>query len=461
MQRRIGLGLACAALIALAVVLWQNGGDRNGAASLWISVVSAVVSVCAFAADLLRGPDGGHAQPPRGWRQRAADALAEAVGEQWAREAQRRRLQDPAPLDVGWSRLGPPLADHRENVLRGRSLPAPRDGEQVATAHTTLTAMLKGFAGGFLRGFAVCTLIGVSAATVVGGITGLCAAHEFRWAPRIPEGRTVDGWHLEKAPYGVRTATSTAPYRGELLFGRPGETPLAVPRHARIARDWHRSEPFEREIRIRMEREGPVLTASGLPRADAWNVVLKLPRRAQLWLTERSALVIVRDAMLPLLAFGALAGLIGGCASGVYRALSTPSDTMRAAGPRSTLRTDRAATLARSATAVVLAGGICWTMVLLVGRSSPVGTMHMELWVPVGTSALALSAWGRLGIARVWLALTGRAPWRLMGFLAEAHRRGVLRQSGAHYEFRHLRLQQRLSGTPDTPGTPRVPTPSP
>ncbi|RSR93895.1 hypothetical protein EF917_26990 [Streptomyces sp. WAC00469] len=74
--------------------------------------------------------------------------------------------------------------------------------------------------------------------------------------------------------------------------------------------------------------------------------------------------------------------------------------------------------------------------------------MHTEVWVQVGTSSLALSAWGRLGTARIWLALTGRAPWRLMGFLDEAHRRGVLRQSGAHYEFRHLRLQQSLAGAP-------------
>ncbi|MCC3774648.1 NACHT domain-containing NTPase, partial [Streptomyces sp. UNOB3_S3] len=946
-QRRIGLGLACTALIALAVVLWRNHGDRNDAASLWISVVSAVVSVCAFAADLLRGPDGGHARSPRTRRQHAADALAEAVEGQWAREAQLRRLQDPAPLDVGWSTLGPPLADHRENVLRGRPLPAPRDGdrrlarivevftalpsrrlvvlgepgagktilavqfvlgmlavrrpggpvpvlfplagwdpgavslrewlaerlaaeyrplaavvddrtlarelldsgfvlavldgfdelpqpahgdavrrlnaelddrlpvlltcrtaawtravasgdvltaaevvrldpldpdtartylertarpdehgstvwtsilrvppeplaevlrtplmvalartvyedasrdpaelanttrfptarsieehlldafvpaafsdthdshrrtwqpdaahrwlrrlaldlgshdgthgtwrlawwqlpaamprplrvlgpavlsllataavlvplarfgggvigdwdsplstllnlfgdltglafglafllpaetgspqgprrlarmaltliaaaavvavflgllcppvlglrlgrvitprpawflngccyglvvsmmfaaaglprrppplglpwagsssgsgavrllgvvatatgiillvcsgevlwattalvagvllfvagqrhgERVAAAHTTFTAMLKGFAGGLLRGFLVCTLIGLFAATVVGGITGLFAAQEFRWAPRIPDSRMVEGWRLEKAADGVRTATSTTPYLGELLFGGPGEVPLAVPRHARIARGGRRWEPFRQEIRVRMEREGPVLTAPGLPRADAWNVALELPWRAQLWLAERPALVIVRDAMMPILGFGALVGVIGGCASGVYRALSIPSDTMRAAGPRSTLRTDRAATLARGATAAVLAGGICWAVALLIGPGSPVGTMPIELWVPVGTSALALSAWGRLGIARIWLALTGRAPWRLMGFLAEAHRRGVLRQSGAHYEFRHLRLQQRLAGTPDSADTPR------
>ncbi|MGW6795539.1 hypothetical protein [Streptomyces chartreusis] len=48
----------------------------------------------------------------------------------------------------------------------------------------------------------------------------------------------------------------------------------------------------------------------------------------------------------------------------------------------------------------------------------------------------------------VWLAASGRMPWRLMAFLDEAHRRGVLRQSGAYYEFRHLRLQRQLASEP-------------
>jgi NACHT domain len=44
--------------------------------------------------------------------------------------------------------------------------------------------------------------------------------------------------------------------------------------------------------------------------------------------------------------------------------------------------------------------------------------------------------------ARLWLALRGRLPWRTMTFLADASRRGVLRQAGAIYQFRHARLQE-------------------
>ncbi|MDK1347004.1 hypothetical protein QNO09_27620 [Streptomyces sp. 378] len=97
--------------------------------------------------------------------------------------------------------------------------------------------------------------------------------------------------------------------------------------------------------------------------------------------------------------------------------------------------------------AALLAGAVCLLLIAATGRDSTLGTMHTELWVPVGASALTLSAWGRTATARVWLALTGRAPWRLMTFLEEAHRRGVLRQTGARYEFRHQHLHRRLALT--------------
>ena len=53
-------------------------------------------------------------------------------------------------------------------------------------------------------------------------------------------------------------------------------------------------------------------------------------------------------------------------------------------------------------------------------------------------------------IARVWLALRRRLPLRLTGFLADAHRRGVLRQVGAVYQFRHIELQHRLATRPSS-----------
>jgi NACHT domain len=59
-----------------------------------------------------------------------------------------------------------------------------------------------------------------------------------------------------------------------------------------------------------------------------------------------------------------------------------------------------------------------------------------------------MAAWGEFAITRCWLALRGRLPWRLMGFLADAHERDVLRQVGAAYQFRHVQLQRRLADQP-------------
>ncbi|WP_217130978.1 NACHT domain-containing protein [Streptomyces sp. AC558_RSS880] len=53
-------------------------------------------------------------------------------------------------------------------------------------------------------------------------------------------------------------------------------------------------------------------------------------------------------------------------------------------------------------------------------------------------------AWTRFVLLRLAAGVRGRLPWRLMGFLADAHARGVLRQSGGQYQFRHIRLQETL-----------------
>jgi hypothetical protein len=49
-------------------------------------------------------------------------------------------------------------------------------------------------------------------------------------------------------------------------------------------------------------------------------------------------------------------------------------------------------------------------------------------------------------IARVWLSLQRELPWKFMAFLTDAHKhRGVLRENGAVYEFRHLEIARYLA----------------
>ncbi len=72
-----------------------------------------------------------------------------------------------------------------------------------------------------------------------------------------------------------------------------------------------------------------------------------------------------------------------------------------------------------------------------------------------GGLSFAQSAWCWSLVSRCWLALTDKLPWRPMAFLNDAHQRGVLRQTGAVYQFRHARLQDRLVNTDLAPGLHR------
>lgn len=86
---------------------------------------------------------------------------------------------------------------------------------------------------------------------------------------------------------------------------------------------------------------------------------------------------------------------------------------------------------------------------LLGGRD----VVTVDTWLVAGVPlllavvwyGLMVSAWGRYSVARLWLAAAGRLPLRLMSFLRDAHRHGVLRQTGGTYRFRHLELQRELA----------------
>jgi hypothetical protein len=53
---------------------------------------------------------------------------------------------------------------------------------------------------------------------------------------------------------------------------------------------------------------------------------------------------------------------------------------------------------------------------------------------------------GALLVVRAYLTVRHHVPWDLMAFLQDAHEhRGVLRQAGAVYQFRHINLQHHLA----------------
>ncbi|MGP4088655.1 hypothetical protein [Streptomyces sp. KR55] len=84
------------------------------------------------------------------------------------------------------------------------------------------------------------------------------------------------------------------------------------------------------------------------------------------------------------------------------------------------------------------------------GQEAPV-RIGLIVVLPGTVFALLLlltRAWPRFVLVRLFLAARRRLPLRLMGFLADARRRELLRQSGGVYQFRHVRLQETLAGRP-------------
>ena len=98
----------------------------------------------------------------------------------------------------------------------------------------------------------------------------------------------------------------------------------------------------------------------------------------------------------------------------------------------------------------IIAGIIVWVLVgpvpgFVFGFAFPI---YLGLY-----SSLTYTAWPSYVLVREWLVLHRRLPWSLMDFLADAHQRGVLRQAGSVYQFRHIDLQHRLATRPRPPAS--------
>lgn len=140
-----------------------------------------------------------------------------------------------------------------------------------------------------------------------------------------------------------------------------------------------------------------------------------------------------------------LAGLVAGLAfmagTWVWIGIYQPAATTTAVSPKSLFTSDRLGCLVVGGTAGS-AFGILYSLALgpAVGILAAVG-----LFVSI---TLTVSLWGTFCVARVWLAFSRGTPLGIMSFLHEAHERGILRQVGGAYQFRHDRLQQQLAEVP-------------
>ncbi|MEU5896485.1 NACHT domain-containing protein [Streptomyces venezuelae] len=327
---------------------------------------------------------------------------------------------------------------------------AGRQGVRTGVAPAGEGRIARRFVTGLLHGWAVCLLVGVAAGGTVGAVACAFSAVETSRAPDL-DGRRLGKWTHRETPDGVRTVASSTEITVILVYPQPGAHPTAYPRGSRPPDCGRLCESSDTPVTFRVAEGDLRILVDGHPAANAVNMLPELPEQSRTWLAQSAARHPLDRFLLPGAMGGVLIALVGGPASGLYRALSTPSDLIRAANPQATLRTDRMASLSRSGVVAVMTGGVCSVLAWVFASRGGLDHVAAQMWVPMGTAALALTAWGQLAVARIWLALTGRLPWRLMTFLDEAHRRGVLRQSGAHYEFRHLRMQQRLAAGAQAP----------
>jgi hypothetical protein len=154
---------------------------------------------------------------------------------------------------------------------------------------------------------------------------------------------------------------------------------------------------------------------------------------------------------LAALVFVAELGFGGGLVFGLTALLEAPLQSGSATRPTDLLNANRRRVAFRLTLWALVIGPVVglvegiWHGVL---RGAEVGAVFgLEAAFGAGLAyGCGLTAWGQwVALARIWLPLTGRLPWRLMTFLDDAHQREVLRQAGAVYQFRHANLQDHLS----------------
>jgi len=135
------------------------------------------------------------------------------------------------------------------------------------------------------------------------------------------------------------------------------------------------------------------------------------------------------------MAAGVISGLIGGLIVGL--GLNSSLDARRSITPSFTFLCDRRSTLV-----VALLVGLAVSVIVAFSSHSIAGVVVGLLSAGIVAQA---SAWGQFTVARIWMAGRRKLPLDLFVFLSDAYDRGVLRQAGAVWEFRHANLQRHLA----------------
>jgi MFS family permease len=162
--------------------------------------------------------------------------------------------------------------------------------------------------------------------------------------------------------------------------------------------------------------------------------------------------------LAPWLMGGAAAGPASGLMSGLTQALSTSLPADKLVTPIDSWQGNRRLVIALglvAGTAVGVIAGLTFGVAIGAVAGMTVGiTAGLAFGLLTGITAGLTGAATNVDFflpahtAFVLLRRAGRGPARMMDFLEDARRRGVLRTAGPVYQFRHARLQDLLAGVP-------------
>ena len=141
---------------------------------------------------------------------------------------------------------------------------------------------------------------------------------------------------------------------------------------------------------------------------------------------------------------GGICGVVGSLVIGTVR-WSRRIAWTTAPTPGAVLQADRRTTVIHWVGAGIPLGGAVGLIFLQQHGIAVALLVALLTAVPSGWAVSSGTAYAWFVMTRLWLGLRGRLPLRAMAFLDDAHRRGVLRQFGAVYQFRHGRLQDHLA----------------
>jgi hypothetical protein len=162
---------------------------------------------------------------------------------------------------------------------------------------------------------------------------------------------------------------------------------------------------------------------------------------------------VVGGVILGIVKGNVVIGIIAGIASAglivLWGSLITQHvlrSTSSAASPSAILTRDRRSSVVSATVSGAIAGVTSGVLaaVFIGAATGLLAGIGMAIFF-AEYSGPSLTPWQAYEVTRIWLAARQRLPWPLMGFLEDAHKRGVLRQAGAVYQFRHIELQRRLA----------------